>query len=197
MSSVREVEYRVVEKLDEQGRLLRRTWHDHRSYMVHHTSGPAVQIFEPSSGMLTGEIWINQHQHGKHRDGNLPSEKSIDPKTGIITREEYYFHGRHHRDDGGPTEIYRDSSTGHVTTLVFSYEGYIDREGDQAAVQEFSPEDGRLLREEFYRMGQRHRDGGPAIIEYDLTGKPLLSSLQYFQHGKIVQPTGEFYPPEP
>src|SRR5690606_27960540 len=102
-----------------------------------------------------------------------------------------------HRDDGGPTEVYRDGVTGHVTMLVFSYEGLRDREGDLAAVQEFSAEDGRLLREEFHSLGQLHRDSGPAIIEYDELGNPNPSSFQYYRCGKKIPAPDVFTPSGP
>lgn len=197
MNSDKQVEYCVVEKVDEQGRLLRRTWSLPRTGATHHVGGPAVEIFDPNSGKLTGEIWINRYRHGKHRDGNLPSEFSVDPVSNITVREEFYHDNRHHRDDGGPTEIYRDNVTGHVTMLVFCYEGLRDREGDQAAVQEFSEKDGRLLREEFYTLGQRHRENGPAIVDYDSSGNPIRSSLQYYRHGKKTPTTNGFVPAGP
>lgn len=197
MSLNNKVEYRVVERIDGQDRLLRRTWYAPRTEALHRVGGPTVEIFEPESGKLIGEIWINQYRHGKHRDGNLPSEFTVDPETSIITREEFYQNNRHHRDDGGPTEIYRDNVTGHVTRLVFSYEGLHGREGDLPAVQEFSEKNGRLLREEFYSLGQLHRECGPAIIEYDPSGTPIPSSLQYYLRGKKLSTVERLGPSGP
>lgn len=189
ISSVNEIcdiEYFVLEEFDDQHRLERRTWHTASSRETHREGGPAVEEFNPETGKLVGEIWIDIYKHGRHRDGNLPAESSIDPHSGIVTHELYYRFSRLHRDDGGPAKIYRDKDTGVVHCCVYCREGLRHRDGDLPALQDFDPETGHLVREEFYENDVLHRDYGPAIIEYDASGNTLRASLRYFRRGREI-----------
>ena len=186
MSLSKEYEYRVVEKVDEKGCLTKRTWHHARQHSAHRQGGPAVETFDPETGKRIGEIWINNFNHGKHRENDLPAEITIDPKSGIVTFEMYYQNGRLHRDHDQPAEIHRDGTTGHITCVIYAYEGYEHRVGDLPAVQEFDPDAGKLMRSEYYCEGERHRDKGPAIVEYDLTGVVMPNSLQFYRNGQKI-----------
>lgn len=186
MNLGRKVEYRVLEKLDEQGRLLRREWQDPVSQAPHRIGGPAVQKFSPETGMVTGEIWLNRRKGGRHRENNLPAEISIDPTTGVIVIEQYFERNQLHRDDGGPAQIYRDGDTGHITLIAYMFEGWMERDSDLPALLEFSHLDGSLRREKYYRRNQLHRTSGPAVVEYDNTGEPITASLRYYLNGSRV-----------
>jgi hypothetical protein len=197
VSSYKENTYLVVEAFDEQDRLVERTWKDPRTDYIHRVGGPALQKFDPETSQLEREVWIDRFNHGKHRDGNLPSDISIDPQTGVVILEEYYRNGRLHRDDDGPAEIYRNSETGQITGLIFRHEGDRHRDGDLPAEQDFDPATGALVREEYFRSGVRHRDNGPAIIEYDTSGQPIPTSLEYYRDGLKVKPGYMLSPTEP
>jgi len=181
-----EREYRVVEKVDERDRLVKRTWYHARQHSVHRQGGPAVENFDPATGKSVGEIWIDQFNHGKHRDDNLPAETSINPKSEVMTFEMYYRNGRLHRDDNLPANIHRNETTGSIIYSACYYEGYEHRSDDLPAIQEFHSETGKIIREEYFRNGERHRDRGPAIIEYNQNGTVIPSSLQFFRNGEKI-----------
>lgn len=175
------------EELDEHGRLVERVWLDPQNLLPHREFGPAKQVFDPQSGRLTCEIWINQYQHGRHRTGNLPSEVSIDPKSGVVVIELYEQNGRLHRNDGGPTKILRNAISGDLTFLEYRWDGLLHRDQGQPAVQEFCPESGDLLHEEYHVDGVLHREDGPAVVSYDDLGRAIPDSMQYFTYGNPIE----------
>ncbi len=188
MNLVSEPEYLVEEKEDDQGRLLKRTWRDPRSGRPHRIDGPAILEFDPETGAVIREAWMNYHKGGHHREDDLPAEIRRWPKTGVVMIERYYRRGQLHRDGDKPAEIYRDSQTGQINGLIYCVDGDRFREGDRPAVQEFDPVTGALTREEFYHEGKLHRDHGPAILDYDVDGKVIHGSLQYFRNGRAIPP---------
>ncbi len=187
MKRYRDEELILDEKLDEHGRLVERVWLDPENLLPHREFGAAKQVFDPKSGRLTCEIWINQYQHGRHRAGNLPSEVSIDPKSGVVVIELYEQNDRLHRDDGGPTKILRDAISGDVTFLEYRWDGLLHRYQGQPTVQEFCPTSGDLIHEEYHVDGVLHREDGPAAVSYDDFGRAIPDSLQYFTHGNSTE----------
>lgn len=192
-----DVEYLVDETFDEDGSLEKRVWMHPDSYMFHRENAPAIEFYDPESGQLSGEMWIDEYNHGRHRGDNLPSNISIDPQTGVVTMEQYYRHGRLHRDDYGPTQIYRDGITGKITELKFHFEGELHREDDLPAFQEFDSTTGAPLREEFFHRNEHHRINGPAIIEYDDKGQVIVSSLEFYEYGQRTYPNNKVEPEAP
>ncbi|MEL6479023.1 MAG: hypothetical protein AAFR17_16975 [Pseudomonadota bacterium] len=182
----KEIEYRVIEEVDDQGRLARRVWRDPETNFPHHIDGPAVQSFDLETGDPEGEIWIDRSRGGRHRPDNLPAETSIDVATGVIKVELYYRDGHLHRDDGGPAEINRDPETGRVVVAAYHLEGKLHRENGQPAVQEFDAETGRVTLEEYHRNGLLHRDEGPAIVSYDSAGNVIDAAARYYQQGQKI-----------
>jgi len=79
--------------------------------------------------------------------------REVDLDTGVVTLEAFRLNGKLHRNHHeGPAYICR------------------------------SAENGRLVYERYYWHGRLHREGGPAKIEYDLTGKIALEEM-YYLHG--------------
>lgn len=176
------IEYRVVEKLDGHGRLLKRTWHSMHSNAAHRQGAPASEEYDPETGKLVALFWIDQKNHGRHREGCLPSFVQIDPVTDVVYNEEYYESGIQHRDDGGPTKILRNRTNGLVVEQKFHIDGMLHRDYDLPAVMEFHPETGLPTRFKYHHRDQLHRLNGPAIVEFDEDGN--MTFCQYFRHGQ-------------
>lgn len=176
----------LVEKFDSDGRLVGRTWLHPLDGLPHRDNAPAVQTFDPRTGTLTSEIWINRNRHGRHRGVDKPSEVSINPQTGTVFVELYERDGRLHRVGDRPAQILRDPDTGKTTYFEFRHEGLLHRPDGLPAIQEFCSSEGRLIAEEYYEYGDLHRLDGPAIVTYDAEGRVDFSSVQYFIRGTAV-----------
>ena len=86
--------------------------------------------------------------------------------------QHWYFHWKPHRDEGLPAYL---SASGN-TKKWYKF-GDLHREGDQPAIEW---EDGGS---EYYKNGQRHRDGGPAVIRAN-------GDLDWYQNGKLHREDG-------
>lgn len=177
-----ESECRVVEKLDDQGRLKERTWKSSHSDAPHRQDGPAIEKFEPTSGKLIFSLWINQTNGGIHREGSLPAFIQIDSETGVVHNEEYYVSGIQDRLGGGPTKILRNRKSGQIVELEYRIDGWFEREGDLPAYVQYHDGSEQVARFEYYRGGVLHRDNGPAVVEFDRSG--LVTVAKYYQRGK-------------
>lgn len=187
MTLIRKNEYFVEEQEDEKGRLLKRSWFDARQRKAHRVGGPAIETFDPESGIVIGEVWVNYREGGIHREDDLPAVIKVDPNSGVTTFEEHYWRGRLHRDGDKPAGIHKDKDTGRVTFQLYSSGGQRDREGGLPAAIELNPESGNVTREEYYRDGVLHRDNGPAIVEYNEAGQAIPGMLQYYHYGREVR----------
>lgn len=188
-----ESESRLVESLDEHGRLKERTWKSAHSDAPHRKHGPAVEKFEPASGKLTSYLWIDQTQGGRHRAGNLPAFVQIDPETGVVYNQEFYKCGVQDRLDGGPTKVLRNRKSGLVIEQEFRVDGWLHRDGDVPAVEQYHDGSEQVARVEYYRGGVLHRDIGPAIMEFDESGN--VTQAKFFRQG--IELTGALPAPGP
>lgn len=86
----------------------------------HRLDGPATTWFD-SQGRLVQESWVvNGKFHRPYQDG--PAYTQIDPATGIVLTETYYWEGKMHRI-GGPAVINRRRHTGEISTAYFVVNG--------------------------------------------------------------------------
>ena len=181
---LKEIEHRVVEKLDDQKRLIKRTWHTKHSNAAHRHGDPAVEEYDPESGKLTALHWIDQTNHGRHREGFLPAFVQIDPATDVVYNEEYYVSNLQHRDDGGATKILRNRANGVIVEQQYHIDGSLHRDYDLPAVMEFHPETGLVTRLEYYQRGQLHRLNGPAVVEFDEDGN--FTFWRHYRQGNEI-----------
>ena len=189
-----DINCKIIEQRDDQGRLLNRTWCRVRGgNAAHRRDGPAIEEFDPATGKLIGMKWIDrtrEREGGEHREGNKPAVTQIDPHTDVVVREEYYLRKRLHRTDAGPTRILRNPSNGKTILEEFHAKGWLHRDFDLPAVMQFGEYSGLVTRLEYYHRGHLHRDHGPAVIEFDEDANVTLE--EYFQQGKkisAIQPT--------
>ena len=76
------------------------------------------------------------------------------------------------------------------THVEYRFRGLIDRR-DGPAVQVFDPETRMLVREEWFRNGERHRRDGPALTIYDrVTGEELYSENHLSNNPLYKKPDG-------
>lgn len=73
-----------------------------------------------------------------------PAILSFYPETKVLMHEAWRINGQPHRDGDFPSDIWRDKETGNIYS------------------------------EEYYKNGRRHRDNGPAVIEYDPVTKEII-----------------------
>jgi len=175
-------EYRVVEKHDDQGRLLERTWKSNNSDGPHRKNGPAFERYDPETGNVTAFVWVDQTQGGRHRENLQPAAVQIDPETGVVVTEEYCMWNMHHREDGGATKTLRNRSNGIIVAQEFHIDGRLHRDFDLPAVMEFHPKTGKVARLEYYQSGVLNRQNGPALVEFDSDGK--VCCCQHFNNGR-------------
>lgn len=83
----------------------------------------------------------------------------IDLATNVVVKERHTIYD----DRSGGFRLHRD-----------------EREGP--ALIERNPESGLIVYAMYYWRGRRHREGGPAAIEYSQNGETLLG-IDYMQHG--------------
>lgn len=179
---VTEFEYRVLEQVDENGRILRRLWKTNHSDALHRCEAPAQEEFDPASGRLVSAKWIDQSKHGLHRAGGLPAAIEIDPNSGVVTLEQYFLSGLEHKSDGGPSKVIRDATSGQVVLEEHRIHGELSRLCGLPAITEYCEDSGQPVRLEFFVNGVRHREHGPAIVEFDENQNVILA--EFFEDGQ-------------
>ncbi|SNY59453.1 hypothetical protein SAMN06297129_3765 [Pseudooceanicola antarcticus] len=210
------IEYRVFETHDTQYRLTSRSWllaPTSRSrglnaglHLLFHQDGPAYEEFDPETGALIHEAWVEDLRWSaplstiptlpfrpNRREDTLPAETKYDANSGIVTFERYTREGKKHRDGGEPSEIYRDGKTGHVTSWFFYQRGNFARDDNLPTGQHFSPETGRLLRDEYLKRVNLEpvldREDGPALIEYDPESGRVVRE-EYYREDELHREDG-------
>ncbi|MEQ8306903.1 MAG: hypothetical protein RIA09_10100 [Hoeflea sp.] len=84
---------------------------------------PSTIARNAESGAVTLQIWDANER--MHRDGDRPAWLVIDPQTGVVVREEYWFEDNLHREKG-PAVIHRDAQTGEVYHVEYHRHGKPD-----------------------------------------------------------------------
>lgn len=122
MSNEIQNKYEVIQVLDEASNaLVRELWFDERGKLGR-TNGPALQEFDPTSGMLLKRAYyLHGRVHRPEEDG--PAYQNWSPKTGKLTSEGYQVQGKGHRSGGKPALIDYDEYTGEITRQWFMEHG--------------------------------------------------------------------------
>ncbi|MEJ8472858.1 hypothetical protein [Roseibium algae] len=188
MNSSNFIEYRVEEKLDDQGRLLERKWCPRNSNDIYRQGGPALETFSPESGKLLYSVWCEEIGYGVHRNEDFPARISIDEDSGITYDEEYCRNGMTWRDGDKPATIARDRKNGAVICLEYFIGGNLHRDYDLPAIMAFDRNTGDLTIAKYYQYGKLHRENGPAVIEYNDNAE-VISSQYYINGQKVSEPT--------
>lgn len=154
---------------------------------LYRVGGPALQVFDAETGIVVEERWCERQSVMEFRSSlDLPAIIQRCAETRTVTKEMYFDEGGNGRENGKPAEIHRDPYTGMVTKEIYRVNGMEHRDEDRPAIIEYDPETGKVKREEYYFEWELHREGGPAIIEFDKLCNPIEESLQFFERGKRV-----------
>ena len=135
-------------------------------------------------GVAVEECWRNR-TGVLHREHN--AAKIIrDPETGRITRTEFWKRGLTHRfhTDGPAVEEF-DPASGACIYRAWMDAGSPHRENDLPAIEHLDPASGTVIRAEFFHLGHRHRNGGPAIVVTDPTTS-TVTQAEWYQRGQRV-----------
>lgn len=126
------------------------------------------------------EIW-HHHDDGIHCE-HRPAVTITYP-SGVVAHEQWYRRGRLHRDDA-PAEK-RFSPDGTLCSEVWYRKGKLHREGG-AALVEYDPATGEVMREEWRVIGVLHRQFGPAQSQRNDAGE---MEHRFFRQGvEIADP---------
>ena len=94
-----------------------------------------------------------------HRDGDKPAKIKIDPRTKVVTLEQYFLNGVEHRlSKDEPTRIRRDAKTGKITHKEWKREGLHHRDGGLPAVLNRDPKTDVIIYEAFYKNGDCYKE---------------------------------------
>lgn len=77
--------------------------------------------------------------------------------------------------------VYWDVSGSQLTVSTKNVKGKLDSVWDLPAIIVYNKTTGRVLRQEWYRDGVRHRENGPAVIK---TSSPGNTRVVYYKNGK-------------
>lgn len=103
-----------------------------------------------------------------HSD-HFPAYREFDPESGKVLLEQWRNFGVSHRlDIDKPCETRWDSQGNIIINKIYMNMGKCHRENHRPAKIWYSPDNGNVIREEFWIDGQLHRGHNlPAIIEFD------------------------------
>lgn len=99
-----------------------------------------------------------------------------DLHTGHIRKEAWRDEAhRLHRGHGLPAVMEFEAGSTEPTHLEFRFRGLLERK-DGPALMIIDPNSKVVVREEWYRNNERHREGGPAVVVRDQTSGEILHS---------------------
>lgn len=145
---------------------------------------------DPDTKVATSEHWFKDYPT-VHRIGG-PALIIRNANTGNVVRLEYWFMNRPHRHDG-PAILEFDEVTQECILEEWIDGDDYHRMGGKPAITVINPENGVVVREEYYEKCVRHRDGLPAIINRDPQSGEILLEEYYFKGVYQENPSG----PEP
>lgn len=95
-----------------------------------------------------------------------------------------------HRSHGEPAILRYAAGSPEPIHVEFRFRGFLERK-DGPAIQVYDPETRIVVREEWYRNNERHRDNGPALIVRDReSGKIVHSENHVSQNPLYKKPPG-------
>ena len=162
------------------GKLWREEWM--RNGALFRETGPAVTDWDPGGRTPHYQCWVGTG--GIHRAG-APAEIFRDVETGNITEERFYWHGVEH-NHVVHSAMNLKAQTGIIDTEVWRRYGKLTREGDFPAVVHRDPISGAVLLEEYWQDGRRHRENGPAIIEWRSGARRAIRRITHYLYGELV-----------
>jgi hypothetical protein len=112
--------------------------------------------------------------------------RKIDPKTGVVTDEQYLVDGQLHRNPSeGPARTQRSAETGKLIAEYFYANGKLHREDGPAKLEYFIS--GALAEEAWYRHGAMHRipEEGPAFVQLAPNG--ITTITEYSMYGRTFR----------
>lgn len=132
----------IVKYDRETGQVLEEAFYhmDQRSRACEHWAGeekPSRIFYARTTGDVIGEEWY--FCDVQSRSFELPSTWMMDEKTGVITREEYWYKGGRHRLDG-PALIVRDRANGEIVESEWHIDGVRIAEQDDEIFEPHIPE---------------------------------------------------------
>lgn len=107
----------------------------------------------------------------------------------ILAERWFNRHGDKDSVPGRPTEIVYDPETGNKVFESFYSTGYLNSPNRHTpAIRVWSAKTQRLIREEFFFVGDRHRANQlPAVIDYDpISGE--ITNMEFYIEGRKVAP---------
>jgi hypothetical protein len=138
----------------------------------------------------TGVVVREEWQtNGKLDRADGPAEFVRDPATGTTTKETWYSFGSKHRIDG-PAETLRNAKTGNTTEETWYRSGYKHRIGAPAHTVWFI--DGKQRAETWWYYDILHRLGGPARTTYYREKDRFLAQWYHFSVWEKTPPEAEY-----
>lgn len=186
-------EYKVTIEKDEQtGKVLSEEWKDKNGSYHHPEYGvPAVRGWDLETGKLTKATWYKDGEI--NRDNDKPARIIIDPRTDILTFEQYFKNGTIHRDNG-PAHIERDPATGKAIWEEWLENGQRHRPDNLPALISRNPMTLIVTSEHYTKKRLLHRTDGPAYIVRDEQTGEVLEEEYYVNGEQLAELPGQIDP---
>jgi|GEM_PF-1932098 len=157
----------------------------YRDDKLHRVGGPAIFELEKDTGRILEESWFENDQlHRFHAPAQILRETGASDKTvDDVFSVTWAVKGKFHRE-GGPAYIeFFSPSEGVVAEEAWYRDGLLHRDDGPARIQRHSEMPDLNIHEEWCLYGKRHRLDGPALILRNYNTAEV-THLEYFENGK-------------